>query len=102
LPGLLILACPMMYPSHYPLNYLGFSNSAEHPGEVISHGLDISYENIKDKRAKIRPWLQAFHMRATYDENKIDAQTDAVESFAHTDGWLLWNASNNYPDYIFD
>lgn len=94
--------CPMMYPSHYPLNYLGYANSAEHPGEVISHGLSISYEDIKDKRAKIRPWLQAFHMRATYDEAKIDAQTEAVESFSHTDGWLLWNASNNYPDYIFD
>lgn len=94
--------CPMMYPSHYPLNYLGFANSAEHPGAVISHGLEISYEDIKDKRAKIRPWLQAFHLRAHYYEDKIDAQTEAVESFDHTDGWLLWNARNYYPDYIFD
>lgn len=93
---------PMMYPSHYPLNYLGFSNSAEHPGEVISHGIEISKFAVSGKRGKIRPWLQAFHMGATYDKAKIDAQTKAVEKFDHTDGWILWNASNNYPDYIFE
>jgi len=93
--------CPMMYPSHYPLNYLGFSNSAEHPYAVIAYGLDISSSTIKQKKAKLRPWLQAFNIRAVYDEAKIDAQALATEEASTTEGWLLWNARNYYPDFIF-
>lgn len=93
--------CPMMYPSHYPLNYLGYANSAEHPGPVIAYGLRISEEALKDKRAKVRPWIQAFYMRATYDSAKIEAQVEAVENATTTEGWLMWNARNYYPAYIF-
>lgn len=93
--------CPMMYPSHYPLNYLGFANSAEHPGPVIAHGLKISKEAMENKRAKLRPWLQAFNLGAVYDSVKIEAQIKAVEDDPDTDGWLLWNARNYYPNYIF-
>lgn len=93
--------CPMMYPSHYPLNYLGFSNSAEHPGAVISYGLEISSSTMAGKRATLRPWLQAFNLRAVYTADMIDAQIEASEAASTTSGWLLWNARNYYPDYIF-
>ncbi len=93
--------CPMMYPSHYPLNYLGFSNSAEHPGAVIAYGLDISNEAMQGKRAQLRPWLQAFNLRAIYTEDLINQQTTATENATSTEGWLLWNARNYYPDHIF-
>ncbi|MDP2812374.1 MAG: putative glycoside hydrolase [bacterium] len=93
--------CPMMYPSHYPLTYLGYENSAEHPGEVIAYGLKISHEAMLNKRAKLRPWLQAFNLRAIYDQNMIEAQEQAVENATSTDGWILWNARNYYPAYIF-
>lgn len=92
---------PMMYPSHYPLTYLGFNNSAEHPGPVISYGLKISQPAIEGSSGKIRPWLQAFDLGATYDQNKINAQITATESATSTAGWALWNARNYYPDYIF-
>lgn len=94
--------CPMMYPSHYPLQYLGYTNSAEHPGEVIAYGLKISEPALVDKRAKIRPWIQAFHLRAVYDQPMIEAQEIAVEKASTTEGWLLWNARNYYPDFIFN
>lgn len=93
---------PMMYPSHYPLTYLGFENSAEHPGAVISYGLKISQASLNNKRAKIRPWLQAFNIGAIYDQTKINAQIDATENATSTAGWALWNARNYYPDYIFN
>ncbi|MCB9802400.1 hypothetical protein H6761_00065 [Candidatus Nomurabacteria bacterium] len=93
---------PMMYPSHYPLTYLGFENSAQHPGAVISYGLKISAAQIENKRAKIRPWLQAFNIGAIYDSAKINAQTEAAENATSTAGWALWNARNYYPDYIFN
>ena len=93
--------CPMMYPSHYPLNYLGFTNSAEHPGAVITYGLDISSSTMAGKRATLRPWLQAFNIGAIYDGPKIDAQAGATQKAKTTSGWLLWNARNYYPDFIF-
>jgi len=92
---------PMMYPSHYPLTYLGFANSAEHPGAIIDYGLKISRVAMQDKRARIRPWLQAFSLGAVYDKNMIEQQITAVDNVTSTDGWLLWNARNYYPDYIF-
>jgi len=93
---------PMMYASHYPLNYLGLENSAEYPGIVIAHGLKISQSALENKRAKIRPWLQAFNIGATYDAAKINAQITATENATSTTaGWALWNARNYYPDYIF-
>lgn len=93
--------CPMMYPSHYSLTYLGFANSAEHPGAVISYGLELTKEFMENKRAKLRPWLQAFNLRAVYTKELIDQQTMATENVTSTDGWLLWNARNYYPEYIF-
>ena len=93
--------CPMMYPSHYPLTYLGFANSAEHPGAVISYGLEVTSSTMTGQRASLRPWLQAFNLGAIYDQGKIDAQTKATEAASTTSGWLLWNARNYYPEFIF-
>lgn len=93
--------CPMMYASHYPKTYLGFNNSAEHPGEVVAYGLKIAQATTTNRRAKIRPWLQAFSLGAVYDQEKIKAQIRAVEAATSTSGWLFWNARNVYADYIF-
>lgn len=92
---------PMMYASHYPKNYLGYNNSAEHPGAVLAHGLSIASTTTANRRAKIRPWLQAFSIGAVYDQAKIKEQIQAVESASSTSGWLFWNARNVYADYMF-
>lgn len=94
--------CPMMYASHYSGGYLGFTNPAAYPGEVVSYGLKVSAPFMAGKRATVRPWLQAFSLGATYDSAKIKAQEQAVENATSTSGWLLWNARNYYPDYIFE
>ncbi len=92
---------PMMYASHYPKNYLGYSNSAEYPGPVVAHGLAIASSTTENRRAKIRPWLQAFSIGAVYDKEKIKAQIKATENASSTSGWLFWNARNVYADYMF-
>ena len=89
--------CPMMYPSHYPPGHLGFDNPAEHPGEVIEHGMQKGVPRFKYGRAAVRPWIQAFNLGAVYDADKIRAEIDAVEKYSDA-GWLLWNASNRYSD----
>lgn len=86
---------PMMYPSHYGAGYLGFANPAEHPKEIISNGLKKGIRLFNNKRAMVRPWIQAFHTGAYYSANKIRAQIDAVEKYPNG-GWLLWNSSNRY------
>lgn len=86
---------PMMYPSHYPKNHLGFANSAEHPAEVIANGARLGMPYFIGHRAKFRPWIQAFNLGAKYDAEKIRAQIDAVEKYTDA-GWLMWNAANRY------
>jgi len=90
--------CPMVYPSHYPSGYLDFKNPAAHPYEVVKFALTKGEESInpiENKRAKIRPWLQAFDMGATYTPAMIEAQIKASKE-AGSFGYLLWNARNVY------
>ncbi len=90
--------CPMVYPSHYPSGYLNFSNPAAHPYEVVSHAIKKgteSLEPIENKRAKIRPWLQAFNLGAEYTPSMIDLQIQAANENGGY-GYLIWNARNVY------
>ena len=104
--------CPMMYPSHYPNGYLGFDNPAEHPTEIIENGMQKGLPYFKNnpsagstsspqdgaqgKRAKVRPWIQAFDMGAVYKDGvRIREQIDAIEKYSDA-GWMMWNAGNNY------
>ncbi|MCX6779224.1 MAG: GTP-binding protein [Candidatus Magasanikbacteria bacterium] len=86
---------PMMYPSHYYPGHLNFSNPADHPQEIIAYGIKKGLPFFEGRRAKFRPWLQAFNLGAQYDATKIRAQIDEVEKNS-PDGWMLWNASNKY------
>ncbi len=89
--------CPMMYPSHYPPGHLGLENPADHPREVFESGMKRGQPYFENRRAKSRPWIQAFNLGAIYDAQKIRDQIDVIE--AYTDGgWLLWNAANRYSD----
>lgn len=86
---------PMMYPSHYPSGHLGLTNPASSPRIVIENGMKKGLPYFENKRAVVRPWIQAFNIGAIYGAKNIRAQIDAVEKY--TDGgWLLWNASNRY------
>ena len=48
-----------------------------------------------EKRAVVRPWIQAFNIGAVYDAQKIRAQIAEIEKYPEA-GWLLWNAANRY------
>ena len=86
---------PMMYPSHYPAGHLGLANPAAAPYVVIHNGMEKGIPYFEGKRAKVRPWIQAFDIGAQYGATNIRAQIDAIEEFENG-GWLLWNASNRY------
>lgn len=104
---------PMVYPSHYPSTWNGFTNPAEHPYEVVKIALTRGLErerawNISNgffsidsngatttPVSKLRPWLQDFNLGATYGPDKIRAQIQATYDAGLT-SWMLWNAGNKY------
>ncbi|MFA6485890.1 MAG: putative glycoside hydrolase [Candidatus Magasanikbacteria bacterium] len=89
--------CPMVYPSHYPANYLNFKNPADHPYEVVYSAMSAGVKQASGQKARLRAWVQAFNMGAIYDSDKISAQIRASDD-ARADGWILWNARNVYSD----
>ena len=113
--------CPMVYPSHYPANFDGFANPANYPYEVIFNNFKKTQLFFDQQRqaqeqaqqqaqasgqklappaanARIRPWLQAFNLGATYDLNMIKQEIKATQDGGGF-GWLLWNAANNYSSF---
>jgi len=113
--------CPMVYPSHYPANFDSFKNPADYPYEIIFRNLEKAQaffakqkqEQVQAQQqaqakgekiappaenARIRPWLQAFDLGATYDLNMIEQEIKATNDGGGY-GWLLWNAANNYSSF---
>ncbi len=86
---------PMMYPSHYPAGHLGLKNPAAAPAAVFDNGMKKGLPYFENKRAKVRPWIQAFHIGAQYGGKNIRAQIDTIEKYPNA-GWLMWNAANRY------
>lgn len=101
---------PMVYPSHYPPNWNGFSNPAAHPYEVItiamSEGikreqvLNLSMGIATSTPSKIRPWLQDFDLGAEYGVQEVQDQIRATYESGIT-SWLVWNAANKYTEKAF-
>ena len=95
---------PMVYPSHYPPNYDGFKNPADHPYEVIYHAMVSSSERLlaaTSSPSKLRPWLQDFDLGATYTAEMIRKEKQAVYDVG-LDSWLLWDPAYKYTRGALD
>ena len=110
---------PMVYPSHYITNFLGYVKPAEHPYPIVRSELNqaearslkastqtivtasttasttTSITKVLYKPAVIRPWLQAFDLGAIYTPAMVHAQIQATAD-AGADVWLFWNAGSVY------
>jgi hypothetical protein len=91
--------CPMVYPSHYPPNFLKFKNPAAHPYEVVKFSIE---EGLKRGGTieKMRPWLQDFDLGADYNAQMLRAQIQAVYD-SGVRSWLVWSPSNEYSKDAF-
>lgn len=98
--------CPMMYPSHYADEFLGFENPAEYPYQVVYYSTKrasqrlAAFKQSQKSNAQIRPWLQDFNLRAIYDAPMVRSEIQAVfdataDNFA---GFMLWSSSNFYTE----
>ena len=103
----------MVYPSHYPTGYLGYSNPADYPYQVIYRDIKSANDRLAAGikkaasstpatatstpvfRAQIRPWIQDFNLGAVYTASMIKQEIKAVKD-AGGDGWLAWDPKNLY------
>jgi len=114
---------PMVYPSHYNDGFIGYTNPAAYPYEVVKYSMDSAVRRAKklqfakDSTAtstavvvlreqaqkghgdisphQIRPWLQDFDLGATYTADMVRAQMRATYD-AGLSSWSLWDAGNTY------
>lgn len=96
--------CPMVYPSHYPSGYMGYTNPSTHPYEVINKALSSAIQKTKTlsavdtsntNLAEIRPWLQDFDLGTVYTGDMIKAEMKAVYDNGIS-SWMLWDPANKY------
>ena len=93
---------PMVYPSHYINGFMGFSNPADHPYEIVKYSMETALTREKAYSdiplAKFRPWLQDFNMGAYYTADMVRAEIRATQDALGEDynGYMLWNPSNVY------
>ncbi len=95
--------CPMAYPSHYMCGEFGVHDPTSHPYKVYYATLKNGLRFLDGKKVIIRPWIQNFSIASIYGcgptvyygyEN-VHAQIQASRDLG-INGFMLWNASNNF------
>lgn len=112
---------PMVYPSHYPNNYLGLGNPNDHPYQIVYHAMKTGVDRMKSSTTpmmgfmherigtstpavyskptygpeKFRTWIQDFDYGGDYDAADVRAQIQASYD-AGVRSWMIWAPSNIY------
>lgn len=89
---------PMVYPSTFSSDNLGYKDPPAHPYEII-------YRSVKNAATRvptpIRPWLQAYSIRnAPYGLAEYLLQKKGAND-AGSAGWTFWNAGGSYDASLF-
>lgn len=80
--------CPMLYPSHFPVGFLGKQRPGDSPQEIM----ELSLKRLQHRtNRRLRPWIQGFW----YTPQEINAQFNGLDR-ARTTSWAVWNPSGNY------
>ncbi|HLH05895.1 MAG TPA: putative glycoside hydrolase [Terriglobales bacterium] len=86
---------PMIYPSHF-FGMDGYANPGDAPEHFIAESMDRFLKITAGSGVVIRPWLQAFAWRTkTYSPDYIRVQVATAHEHGG-DGFLFWNARNDY------
>ena len=86
---------PMIYPSHF-YGMDGIKEPGDAPEHFISESMDRFVKSTSGTGVVLRPWLQAFGWRTkTYSPEYIRIQVAASKSHSGN-GFLFWNARNDY------
>src|ERR1051326_3623571 len=86
---------PMIYPSHF-FGMDGIARPGDAPEHFISESMQRFEKITQGSGVVIRPWLQAFAWRTkTYSPQYIETQVRSSR-LNGGDGFLFWNARNDY------
>ena len=86
---------PMIYPSHF-FGMDGVARPGDEPEHFIGESMDRFEKITQGSGVVIRPWLQAFAWRTkTYSPKYIEVQVLTAKQKGG-DGFLFWNANNDY------
>lgn len=90
---------PMVYPSHYAKNYMGFDNAAEHPYEVVYNEMTLArekYLKLSLPKSSLRTWIQDFDLGGVdYGVEEVQDQIKASYD-AGINSYMVWDPKNTY------
>lgn len=112
---------PMVYPSHYPSGFHGYTDVNAHPYDIVHFSMQeavrrtvatttevasLSHTRIGTSTpavyskpiypaSKMRPWLQDFDYPVEYTPAMVEAQIKANEDAGLT-SYLFWDPANKY------
>jgi len=112
---------PMVYPSHYPNNFLGLGNPNNHPYEIVYHAMvsgvnrllatstpvagflherigtstPAVYKKPVFPASHLRTWIQDFDYGGNYDIAEVRAEIQASYDAGVMD-FMIWAPSNIY------
>jgi hypothetical protein len=112
---------PMVYPSHYPHDYLGLGNPNLSPYKIVYHAMKTGADRMQATTTRVdgflherigtstpavytkpaytadrlRTWIQDFDYGGNYDIAEVRAQIQASYD-AGVMSWMIWAPSNIY------
>lgn len=112
---------PMVYPSHYPHDYLGLGDPNDHPYEIVYHAMKSGADRMQATTTRLegflherigtstpavytkpaytadrlRTWIQDFDYGGNYDVAEVRTQIQASYD-AGVMSWMIWAPSNIY------
>ena len=80
--------CPMLYPSHFPKQFMGKDDPAKYPHEIMEE----SMKRLKKRtNVDIRAWVQGFW----YQPAEIINEIKGIEAAGYK-SFLIWSPSSQY------
>jgi hypothetical protein len=112
---------PMVYPSHYPDNFLGLGDPNDYPYKIVYHAMKSGVDRMVSSTTpmqgflherigtstpavyskpvytgdRLRTWIQDFDYGGDYDAADVRAQIQASYD-AGVNSWMIWAPSNIY------
>lgn len=100
--------CGMPYPDHFPDNFYGIKKPWNHPYEILYQwGLRVQgRQAATPSPAKVRTWIQAYHVMRHVDPDGIDYNAENVEKEIRglyaaglKDGYCTWHSGSRLEKY---
>jgi hypothetical protein len=88
---------PMVYPSHYVSGEYNIVDPESRPGTTVAYSLRDFRRALRDRKAKLIPWLQDFSLGRSYSLTDVQDQIQNAR-LEHVKGFMLWNASGIYTE----